>query len=110
MAIYIKWINKCYISQSRLVSYDTDIFVIGGRDWNNNPSNLVHIIDTITNDVYLWQYRLVYAAPLSAPIIVNHRLYAFGGSTAYAMYKYQYIDLLSLSMLNNTCNSNNKQK
>ena len=83
-------------SLSRLVSHDTDIFVIGGRGLNNNPSKLVHVIDTITNDVYLWQYRLVYAAPLSAPIIVNHRLYAFGGSTDYAMYKYQYIEFMFL--------------
>ena len=32
-------------SQSRVISSDTDIFVIGGRDWNDNPSNLVHVIN-----------------------------------------------------------------
>ena len=78
------------------VMVNDNIFVIGG--WGNNGvTDKVHIINTITNDVYLANERLAYNICCMATILISHNIYVFGGLGSDSNYpstdKWQYIDL-----------------
>ena len=61
------------------VSLDDNIFVIGGWLGSGEAQDIVHIINTTTNQVSLADDRLVYPAMNAAPIVVDRTIYAFGG-------------------------------
>ena len=61
------------------VSLDNNIFVIGGWLGSGEAQDIVHIINTITNQVSIADDRLVYPAMNAGPIVVDRTIYAFGG-------------------------------
>eukprot|EP01083_Nonionella_stella_P232411 819902_1 len=82
----------------RSVSYDKYIYIISGGDNEGTGIylNTVHIIDAETNTLSVAQHSLVYGVSYSAPVIVQDRLYVFGGRITYGVgtSRLQYLDLL----------------
>eukprot|EP01083_Nonionella_stella_P181195 648210_1 len=77
----------------RSVSYHQYIYIISGSD--DTYSNTVHIIDTERNSLSVAPHSLVYGVSYSTPVIVNDRLYVFGGRISYGVSssRLQYLDL-----------------
>eukprot|EP01083_Nonionella_stella_P137109 417243_1 len=61
------------------VVYLDKILIIGGY-YQNHTSSVMHIIDVISDGVSIHGVPLAYPVSRTAVIIVDHRLYAFGGS------------------------------
>ena len=74
-----------YLVFTRAVLLDHNIFILGGRypvgtNWDDTEvTDKVHVINTLTNEVYVASDRLAYKTFATAPIIVDRVIYAFGG-------------------------------
>ena len=65
--------------ESRTVSLDHYVYIIGGWLGGQVHTNKVHIIDTLSNEVYISDDRLVYGNCCMSPIIVDRMIYSFAG-------------------------------
>lgn len=86
------------LAGSRAIIYGNDILIIGGYHYNGiaNYEDFINVID-ITTDSILPDTGgyLDYGIVGGAPIIVNQRLYVFGGNAGGVTPNWQYLDLLS---------------
>eukprot|EP01083_Nonionella_stella_P058754 153838_1 len=71
-------LTKGFVS-SRCAIYDDNIYIIGGYT-NGLFSDVMHIIDTTTNNVFASPDTLPYEVAATAVIVVDDVLYAFGGN------------------------------
>eukprot|EP01083_Nonionella_stella_P237061 831986_1 len=77
------------------VYFNTMIYVIGGMTGGNTAHDTVHMIDTVSNTVIV-ENILPYGIASAGVILLNHRLYVFGGSNGNnAVSTWMYYDLLS---------------
>eukprot|EP01084_Bolivina_argentea_P080747 146252_1 len=67
----------------RAVIHAQSIFAIGGCSYTYSNtyqySNLVHVIDTNTDEVSVSPDQLVYAVSTTAAVVITSKIYAFGG-------------------------------
>ena len=61
------------------VMYNEYIFRIGGQVEWENFSDKVHLINSITNEVSLLNHRLLYKLSGAASVIMNQKIFTFGG-------------------------------
>ena len=66
------------LSHTRSVVHHNQIFVIGGNG-GSGGTDLVHIIDTISNVVTVSSITLAYPIYGTSAIVINDTIYAFGG-------------------------------
>ena len=64
------------LPDSRAVAYGQYVYVIGGGD---PVTNRIHKVDTISNIVYLETETLYINITVTAPIVIDGIIYAFGG-------------------------------
>eukprot|EP01083_Nonionella_stella_P065519 171755_1 len=77
----------------RAVTYGEHIITVGGMTANKDVSSDINVINTKTETVDYGS--LVVAVKYTAPIIIDHTLYVFGGkkSNGYGFSNYQYLAL-----------------
>ena len=90
------------LSHVRCVSWDPYIYCIGGLGPLGSTKKM-HVINTLSNKVYVATERLVISAFALAPIIVGERLYAFGSRAD----TFQYIDITPSPTLSPTDTTTN---
>eukprot|EP01084_Bolivina_argentea_P142619 250546_1 len=87
-------------SMTRSVTYENNIFVIGGfyYDGSRHHLNTVHIIDVMTGTVTMDE-SLAYNIEQTSVIIVDNIMYAFGGyGDGHSLGKWQYYNFLNSQM------------
>eukprot|EP01084_Bolivina_argentea_P046224 85128_1 len=85
-------------SRHRSVVFDSDIFVLGGQDSNNNALDQIDIINTITKTISSPNTNhLVYAKYDHSAIIINGIIYCFAGNPMSNNEYYQYAVINSIS-------------
>ena len=78
------------VASARVVEYNNEIFVIGGKDASGTQTDNVQIINVITGEINsIDSLRMAYSAYDTADIVYQGVIYSFGGQVG----NQEYLDL-----------------